>query len=777
MIITKSWLQEWIDIQHISTEELCKTLNDIGLEVDSVVKYRMPDNCVVGYVKTKKQHHNAEKLSICEVDVGEKANLQIVCGAKNVDEGQFVTVALAGAVLPDGITIKNTILRGVESCGMICSSTELGLPKTNDGILVLGNDEFNHSVGTQINKIVELNDDIIEIGLTPNRGDCLSVYGVARDLSAAFNIKLKQKTTLADDLSQVGIGRVLDLTVEKDIDSSLLYKVYELKNIKEDFIVSLRLSMVGIQAQTILEQYIAYATHATGVILRAYKSSIFNKDTNGKINIVAKKDQNGFDSIYSYDSVSIVGISQDINSKASDVDKTIIVEASYTKPEYLAEQNTRSIKTLDNTLYRSSRGSEPDLCFGVNFLGKLLNATSHVDILVDNQQYTTNIVCKKINVNIDDIYAIIGREIPKNNIFEVLKNLGFDTILKPEQNLISISVPSFRHDVANKYDICEEIVRIIGINNIPSKHLVFLEQNRINKSIIDFEKRKFYRYKAVSVGFYESIHYVFDNKNRVKKYNFECLDDNIDLVNPITVELNTLRSTLSLNLLEAVSKNIKIGKKSVMLFELGRVFNKKREESLKMTFVANGFIEQPMPQNCGKPKEFSFFTFVQAIKQVIGEFSISKNISKTDLFSPYEYGEIIINNQVAGVIGRLNLENDFDLEKAYICELDFDKLPYERKIARPYSKFQNVTRDLSLLVRKNLPYDEIKQCIKSCHIEELISFNVIDIYSDEKLGDKDSLTISLSFQSMDKTLLDEDINKMINNILQTLKNKLGIVIR
>ena len=190
MIVTREWLQEWIDISGISTDELLKTLNSIGLEVDSYRKIEIPKKVVVGFVKSRKAHENSDHLSVCEVDIGSEV-LQIVCGAKNVAAGQFVAVSLVGAVLPNGLEIKPAKLRGVESYGMICSATELNLPKLNDGIMVLDSSIGELTLGKELCEFKAFSDDVIEVDLTPNRSDCLSIRGVARDLSAALDLPNK----------------------------------------------------------------------------------------------------------------------------------------------------------------------------------------------------------------------------------------------------------------------------------------------------------------------------------------------------------------------------------------------------------------------------------------------------------------------------------------------------------------------------------------------------------------------------------------------------------
>ena len=198
MIISKKWLNEIIDLSNFSTEQICAKLNSIGLEVDSVTNIKIPDNIVVGYVKSCLKHENSDHLHLCEVDVGDRV-LQIVCGAKNARADIYVAVALVGAVMPNGLEIKEAKLRGVQSSGMLCSSTELGLPKINDGIMILDDSIGELELGKALNEYDILNDDIIELELTPNRGDCLSIYGVARDLSAAFDIAMRDEKSLSED--------------------------------------------------------------------------------------------------------------------------------------------------------------------------------------------------------------------------------------------------------------------------------------------------------------------------------------------------------------------------------------------------------------------------------------------------------------------------------------------------------------------------------------------------------------------------------------------------
>ena len=210
MIVTKQWLNEWIDISTIETDKIAIALNAIGLEVDGLTKIKIPHNVVVGQVVSCEKHPNADKLNLCQVNVGTSIQ-QIVCGAKNVAAGQMVAVALIGAELPGGIKIKKAKLRDVESCGMICSSTELGLPKINDGIMILDESIGTLVIGKELCEYPLINDDVIEIGLTPNRGDCQSIYGVARDLSVFFDLEVKVLGQKEEEENQPGVGRVLHI--------------------------------------------------------------------------------------------------------------------------------------------------------------------------------------------------------------------------------------------------------------------------------------------------------------------------------------------------------------------------------------------------------------------------------------------------------------------------------------------------------------------------------------------------------------------------------------
>ncbi len=772
MIITKTWLNEWINIEKYSSEEICKTLNSIGLEVDSLQKIRIPEKIVIGYVKECIKHPNADKLSICQVDVGEEI-LQIVCGAKNVAKDQFVPVAVNGAVLGENFKIKKAKLRGVESNGMICSSTELGLPEINDGIMELDDSIGELVIGKELKEYALINDDIINIELTANRGDCLSIFGVARDLSAALDIKLTFLDKVEDDDSNLGIGRALSLSAKDDCKSSLLYKIFQKEELVNPLLMQLRLAFVERKFDNIFDMYKNYTIHATGVIIKLYSYDNFiNKESN-KCEIKLEKDENEVEFIKIGDAVSFVGLDEDKSLKPNKNNENIIFECSYINPEQLSKTGKFLKKNNDKIFYHASRGSEPRFEFGSKYFKILLNKYSKVKWfggyeIIDNRP-EENIV----NVYLSKINALIGQEIEKSQIIKILKGLRFEISMKDEFDLISIKIPLFRHDIKNEQDIVEEIVRMIGIDNIQSKPLIHLESNNQNEALQNYNKKCYFRKKASAIGFFETISYLFVDSEKMKFFNLDEVSQEKTLINPVSKELNSLRSSLVVGLIESASRNVKYGKKSIRLFEYGTVFDKDRNESLKISFIFSGEIQRAGIENHGKPKVIDFFTFAQMISSVIGKFDIQKVENIQSFLSPYEAGNIVKEGEKIGYIGRihLNIEKEFDLQKSYFCEIDFNKLNCKNIIVNNYSKFPSTERDFSFVIPKNIMYKEVKDIILSVKSDSLLNFYPIDRYESEELGDKISLTIKFILQSNEKTLNDEDISKILNPIIDKLKEK------
>ena len=772
MIVTRTWLQEFIDISNLDTNGICTTFNAIGLEVDSLTKVRIPEGVVIGYVKSREKHPDADKLSVCQVDIG-KETLQIVCGAKNVDAGQYVPVATVGCVLGEDFKIKKAKLRGLESIGMICSSTEIGLPKLNDGILELDDSIGELVIGKELNEYRALNDDIIEIELTANRGDCLSINGVARELSAFYNLPLLEKEKSLN-YNDIGIGQVLEVECDSSIDSSLIFKAIDFENFKLPLVYKLRIGALEKFSGNDVKDAIEYSTHSSGVILNAYAKE--DTDTHDNLALIhVQKDADGFDFVKGKETLSTICID---NGELNTKDSTMIIEAAYQNPENLSKNVFEKKKKTGDIYYRTSRGSEPDIKEGLDcfttFISKYgASIYRGSEMFVDDiQKQTLDISTKKIN-------AIIGQSIPKAKVEKILSGLGFE-VRDGANGVLSISIPLYRHDIKNIADVTEEIVRIIGIDNIASKPLEIEEVNRINETSNNLVKKNLLRGKAIENGFFETLTYVFTNKETLEKYNFNVVNEKLDILNPIVNELNTFRSTILLNLVEAASNNSKFGFKKIAFFEIGTVFNKKREESRKISFIFSGDKEDENFLNAGKPEQIDFFTFAKKILNTVGQFEIEpmKNISN-DFIHPYQNGDVIIGGQNIGFISKLhpNVANDFGLNDTFIAEIDFDKVQNELTKVQAYSKFQSSRKDISIIAPKTLEYSKIKSVINSIDDENIRQYNLIDTYSDEKLGDNESLTIRFVLQNSDKTLEEEDITSTMDTIINQLKDELGVTLR
>jgi len=773
MIITKSWLEEFIDISKISSDEICKTLNSIGLEVDSVENFSVAEKVVVGKVLEKVKHPDADKLNICQVDLGDRT-VQIVCGAKNVDVDQFVPVATVGCDLGNNFIIKEAKLRGVESNGMICSSTELNLPKINDGILVLDNSIGELILGKELKEYSKLNDSVIEIGLTANRGDCLSIYGIARELSAYYNIPLLEIDKQIN-YNELGIGQVFEIECDSNIDSSLSFKAVDFSNFKLNLLYKFRTAIIGkYQDNNEIKNVLTYVTHSTGVILNAYSKEKTLKNNNLSI-LNIKKDEKGFDTVYGIESLSKICVEHnDIDQNDTD----FIIEASYVNPELISKKVFENKVKTGEVYYKASRGSEPNIDFGIDYLSSLISKSGALiyrgseTFIEDKEKLTLDVSIKKVN-------SIIGQEISKIDIEKILVSLGFevkDTI----DNILVVKVPYYRHDIKNIADITEEIVRIIGIDNIISKPLQIDEVNRVNKTSNDLIKKNKLRFKAIENGFFETLTYVFSSKENLEKYKFKTVRDELDLINPIVKELNTFRTTILLNLVEACANNFKIGARSTAFFEIGTVFDENRQESKKISFIQTGSAELEDFSNAGKPKNIDFFSFAKKILNTIGKFDLEAMISIDNSFiHPYQNANVLIDGKVVGFISKLHPSvcEDYDLSDTFIAEIDFEAIKNDIIKTTSYSKFQSSKKDLSIITPKSLEYKEIKKAIDSLNDKNIKQFNLIDIYNDEKLGENESLTIRFVLQNDEKTMEEEDITTTMNSILKVLNEKLSIGLR
>jgi phenylalanyl-tRNA synthetase beta chain len=490
------------------------------------------------------------------------------------------------------------------------------------------------------------------------------------------------------------------------------------------------------------------------------------------------EDKQGYACIQGKSIASVVGIVQKDASKVMKKEETVLLEASYIPPEVISKKMAESKIESGPMFYKTSRGSEPELDAGLSYCIDMIEANSASKTYSGKIELTNSYIEKTVIVTKQEIDEIIGAKIDKFVVANILKNLGFNTSKSSTDNFV-ISVPQFRHDIVNKQDIVEEIVRMVGIDNIPSKPFILTEDNRLEDNYFEYKKRSIFRHRGASNGFFESVHFVFDEKKTLNSYGFETTKEELELLNPIVQTLDTLRPTLLTGLLKAASQNVKNGYSSVRLFEIGSVFTPEREESYNMAFIFSGDKEIENLVNAGKPAKVDFAYFVQKISDVIGAITLREYKTSHTLSHDYQSAEVIMNDIVVGELFRVhpNVEKEYDLDVTFMCELDFSKIPYALKIAQKTSKYQASFKDLSLVMPKTMSYEKVKNVIDNANIINLVRFYPVDKYSDEALAENMSLSVRFVLQSTEKTLEEEDITSAMDSILEALKSELGIGLR
>mgnify|MGYP000851667220 FL=1 len=777
MIVTRSWLNEFIDLKEITDDMLYDTFNAIGLEVGFMKKGSIPKRVVVGRILSCEKHPDADKLNVCQVDIG-LGTRQIVCGAANVVNATYVAVATVGAILPDGLEIKPAKLRGVESDGMICSASELGLPNIGSGIMILDDSIGDLEPGRELCEYDTINDTIFELELTPNRGDCLSVYGVARDLSTAFSRTLiEHKYARHNKKIKLGISREASLNVHSDVDAHISCNLAVQKEDSQlPLIVYIRLAMINIPSKNKLDDALEYLLHATGVILQAYDADFFRND-DGKIVIELKSDHM-INISNAAETGSVVGVCQEPKTKPTSQNGQIVLIASYIHPDTLNTMIGGSKIKKDDIYYNTSRGSNPDFAFGLSIAVDLFEKYDILDFYEGTLNHEPSRDDKIVLVDIKELHAIIGQEIEKTIITNVLQRLGF-RVVNVGDDAIAATVPVFRPDISNIQDIAEEIVRVIGIDQIESKPLSFQECYHSDSAIAVYRAKKTIRNRAVSAGFFESISYVFSDSTLLEQYGFETTDSNSALLNPIVQEMNSLRSTLLVNLLLSAKRNINYTKKLIPLFEIGMVFDAKRDEKEKIAFVWSGQGELESVINHGKPSMMNMPLFLQKLGFVLGDFGLQECDQSNKLIHPYQSANILINGNVCGYVSKLHpvAQEELGLYDTFIAELDFQALMPRHILANPISNYQGVYKDLSVLISKEIAYSQVKSAIDALSLPILRSVYPVDIYEDESFGNNVSLTIRLFLQSQDNTLDDDVIENATGSVLSTLGANFGAALR
>ncbi|WP_394908548.1 phenylalanine--tRNA ligase subunit beta [uncultured Helicobacter sp.] len=791
MIITKHLLSKFVDVSAISCEELCSRLNSIGLEVESLTHIKIPHKVVVGKVLSKTPHPNADKLNVCDVDVGSGV-LQIVCGAKNVAKDQFVAVALEGAVVCNAkgekLEIKRAKLRDVESCGMICSSVELGLPKINDGIMVLDKSAGTLVIGRELRELELFDNYVIEVSITPNRGDCLSVLGIARDISACFDLRLKTISD-TDNILSIGLGRVLGVLTENKLYSHLLYRIVEIKELYTPLSIALILAYMETLKDNAMQNFLEYATHMTGVILNAYRLDecrLRGADSNSlQAQLYIKKEESGIEIVCAQDKIlSHIGVSCDeitCNVKS----EILILEASYVPPLTISEIIYESKAVCKPSLvYRSTRGSNPNLDQGMNFLCQGMLEYCDVLLYSGTHNITHHTQERKIKTTFQTINHIIGNTLSREEMTEILKRLNFEIDVTCDENFFMVTVPNYRHDIGDMQDLAEEILRIFGIDSICSKPLAFRENFALSSCYGLHKYRRRLANALLAQGLYECIHYVFASSKELEEYGLVQIDSELALLNPIVSELDTLRTSLIPHMIASSRRNLNLGYKSIGLFEIGAVYDQKRKESERLNVFVCGDKEgehYPYP----KGQKWDIFSFSALIKGVIGDFNLqnafdhpqkAQNFAKfgfvgdPHILHPHQSGFVYRGNECIGFIAKLHPK--LDIPQSFVCEVELDTTPQVLAHAKEFSKYQKSQRDLTILIDSRIAFYRIREALFEAKIPYLLNVYPMDIFT-QGLDSQVALSIRLVLQSMEGTLQEQDLVASTQSALSVLEKAFG----
>ena len=786
MQVSKLWLQEYFD-QSIDSVDLDRVLTMAGLEVEDVLNFSdLSDLIVVGEIVGIAKHPNADRLNVCQVNVGNKELLQIVCGAPNARLGIKVPCAMVGTKLPE-FNIKKAKLRGVESHGMLCSAKEIGISQESDGLHELSD---SLQVGETIKIALSLNDTIYVLSLTPNRADCLSIMGVAREISALTQIPLKNKIVSKIESSFTSEQIVLI----EDSKSCPLYcgrEIRGLDNTKKTPVTILRrLESAGIKSINPVVDITNFVLFEMGQPLHAFDhkkvdGSIVVKKSKAKESLKLLNDQDieftGTELIISDDKepLALAGIMGGKSSSVNQHTSSIFLECAYFDPANIAGR-ARSFGLNTDSSHRFERG--------VDF-GNTHNALNRASELIlkycggecsDVINVTSKLPQRKpVNIRTKRVSDILGLDIKVSDVEKILKALHFD-VKKNGDNFI-VMPPSYRFDILVEEDLIEEVIRLYGYDKIPAI-LPIMESNIIRS---DQNKRSTYSIKSTlsGHGYDEVITYSF-----IDKEIEETLHENsnpIVLQNPIASQMNVMRSKLWGSHLETLTYNINRGQSQVRLFEISSVY-KKTESVFEEEMIVSGLVygDHLHEQWSEKKRQVNYFDIkgdLESISKNSLEFRLpEKNIPKA--LHPGQTAALYHNQILVGWLGRVHpaWQQHYELTgSAYLFEIKLEALIHKKikEIGIP-SKFNPIRRDISLIVDKEIPSGDLVTAIKNEAIPRIVEFYPFDLYVGEGIEEgKKSVAFLILMQDTYKTLEDQDVNKIVESVLVVLENKFSAKLR
>ncbi|HHA6420645.1 TPA: phenylalanine--tRNA ligase subunit beta [Staphylococcus aureus] len=800
MLISNEWLKEYVTIDD-SVSNLAERITRTGIEVDDLIDYTKDiKNLVVGFVKSKEKHPDADKLNVCQVDIGEDEPVQIVCGAPNVDAGQYVIVAKVGGRLPGGIKIKRAKLRGERSEGMICSLQEIGIssnyiPKSfESGIYVFSESQVP---GTDALQALYLDDQVMEFDLTPNRADALSMIGTAYEVAALYNTKMTKPETTSNEL-ELSANDELTVTIENE-DKVPYYSARVVHD------VTIEPSPIWMQARLIKAgiRPINNVVDISNYVLLEYGQPLhmFDQDAIGSQQIVVRQANEGEKMTTLDDTerelltsdivitngqtpIALAGVMGGDFSEVKEQTSNIVIEGAIFDPVSI-RHTSRRLNLRSESSSRFEKGIATEFVDeAVDRACYLLQTYANGKVLKDRvSSGELGAFITPIDITADKINRTIGFDLSQNDIVTIFNQLGFDTEINDD--VITVQVPSRRKDITIKEDLIEEVARIYGYDDIPSTLPVF---EKVTSGQLTDRQYKTRMVKEVleGAGLDQAITYSLVSKEDATAFAMQQRQT-IDLLMPMSEAHASLRQSLLPHLIEAASYNVARKNKDVKLFEIGNVFFANGEGELPdqveyLSGILTG--DYVVNQWQGKKETVDFYLAKGVVDRVSEKLNLEFSYRRADIdgLHPGRTAEILLENKVVGFIGELHptLAADNDLKRTYVFELNFDALMAVSVgyiNYQPIPRFPGMSRDIALEVDQNIPAADLLSTIHAHGGNILKDTLVFDVYQGEHLEKgKKSIAIRLNYLDTEETLTDERVSKVHAEIEAALIEQ-GAVIR
>ena len=802
MKISLNWLSDFLNID-IQPKEISAILTDIGLEVEGEYNYELYkgglNGLVVGKVLSCVKHPNADRLKLTKVNVGGDKPLQIVCGAPNVAENQTVVVATIGSCLNtinnEKIIIKKSKIRGEISEGMICAEDEIGVGMSHDGIIVL---ESKHKPGSKVSNIFKNYEDVIfDIGLTPNRSDAMSHYGVARDLRAALLMKSKNTELISPPISSFYVNsrnRRMSVNIE---DPSLCARFsgicIENLEIKESpGWLKNRLLAIGLNPINNVVDITNFVLHELGQPLHAYDLDKFQTNdievkclkagTSFTTLDGVKRKLKGNDLMICDGNIPmcIAGVFGGSEYGVNNKTKSIFLESAFFDPVSV-RKTSKQHSIISDASFRFERGVDIEMVEhalkrAAILICELCNGSVCSEIV---DEYKNNFEEKSILLNYEKTNNLIGQVIPPEIIKSILTSLDFK-INNITETGVGITVPAYRHDVNRECDVVEEILRIYGFNEINLS-------NKMSISINSVQKNSYYQIEntisnyLIPLGFKEIMNNSLTNNN-INLFNRKS----IEIINSISNDISQLRTTLLESCLKTLRYNLNRKNNDTKFFEFGKIYEKDKDSNIEKRrlgiLISGNFFNESWSSNNDYTTDF--FLLKNIITNIYTKFSLDLTEKPIQLDGfKYSLGYFDKNKRVA-VIGSVSKKvlNEIENSSVYYCSLDIDYLikqnyvDYKKYI--PVSKFPIVKRDLSFIFDKKISFSDINKLILESNVKNLINLNVFDVYEGDKIPDgKKSYGINFDLSNKKKTLEEKEIKKTMSKICNLIEKKFNAQLR